>query len=92
MAARKPERKAEAKALQSRSEALAQPRPVPPSIPVPGPGKAKAEHISACIFVSLLGVFWLLCEQGVIKTDLPVGPVALILSGLALALPYMRRN
>lgn len=59
----------------------------------PDPLEAKRrEHIASGMTVCVFGLLWLACELGIIRTTLPVGPIVLVIAGLAMILPHMRKG
>ena len=52
----------------------------------------RSEQIGAGMLIAVLGMIWLAAELGAIKTSVPIGPLSLIIAGLALAAPHLRKE
>ena len=50
----------------------------------------KAEKTGYGVLVSALGCIWLLAETGYLQTNIPMGPLIIIIIGLATILPALR--
>ncbi|MEM4634219.1 MAG: hypothetical protein QW275_03635 [Candidatus Anstonellaceae archaeon] len=50
----------------------------------------KKERMAYGILVSALGCLWLAVEVGWVESNAPIGPIAVILIGLAFFLPWLK--
>lgn len=51
----------------------------------------KKEGVLYGIMVCTLGGIWLAQEIGAIRTDLPIGPIIIIVIGLLMILPFLKK-
>lgn len=51
----------------------------------------RKEGVLYGLLVCALGSVWLAQELGAIKTDLPIGPVIIIVVGFLMMLPFLRK-
>lgn len=52
----------------------------------------RKEFLAYGMLVSALGCIWLASELGILKTTVPIGPVIIIVIGLAMLLPWIKKS
>lgn len=57
-----------------------------------GDGSRRREFLSYGMLVAALGCVWLASELGILNTTVPIGPVIIIVIGLAMLLPHIRKE
>lgn len=51
----------------------------------------RREHVASGVLVCTLGCLWLAAEKGIISTSLPLGPIIIVITGLAIMAPWLRK-
>ncbi|MCX8198237.1 MAG: hypothetical protein N3F07_03550 [Candidatus Micrarchaeota archaeon] len=51
----------------------------------------RRERMAYGIFISALGCLWLAAEVGWVSTGVPIGPISVILIGIAFFLPWLKK-
>jgi hypothetical protein len=56
-----------------------------------GIGAKRKEFLAYGMLVAALGCIWLAAEMGILKTTVPIGPVIIIVIGLSMLLPWIKK-
>ena len=51
----------------------------------------RREFLGAGMLVAALSFLWLFAEMGVIHTSIPIGPIVMMVAGLAMIVPHLRQ-
>jgi glucose dehydrogenase len=52
----------------------------------------RKENLGYGMLICALGCVWLAAEMGLLKTTLPIGPAIIIVIGLAILLPWIKKS
>ena len=55
------------------------------------PSESRKEGLIHGLLVCALGAIWLAQEMGIIKADVPAGPIIIIVIGFLMLLPWLKK-